>query len=355
MDWGDGTVSPATITQPGGAGTPYVVTGSHTCPTVGTYTTHLTVTDTAISSDNGMSSSTATVTIHPVTLSPVTIAAQLVGTPYSGPVATFTSGDPTTTLASFSAPIDWGAQSGGVEQASSGIISQPGGAGTPFTVSGSNDYAATGNFTITAAAAVAGVTSTLTEPIEVDAAQVVVPCTNSCSGGVTTPIETSAITTNSTTGSVFVALADGTLNCGGNYQYAPQITTVITSGVPSAATVKVRVTFLRRNLQGPAGAPLAVCFESNHPFVQLDGTTTSPVQVAGQTQYIGLLPRCMPTKPRSSDRGPGSCRSRCRGGRPSRRTSGSQRVTPGCTDPHRRGAGRSRPGGPRRGSATARR
>lgn len=298
MDWGDGTTAPVTVTQPGGAGTPYVVEGTHTYTAPASYPTQLTVTDTVMSSNSGSSTSVATVTTQPVTLSSVPFDAQVVGTAYTGPVATFTSGDPTTTPASFSASIDWGAQSGGVEQVSTGTVTQPGGPGTPYTVGGANTYEASGDFTVTVSVTVAGVTSTLIEPIHVDAVQVTVPCSGDCSGGVTTPLETSTGKTTSSSGSLFVALANGSLQCaGGNYDYAPQITTVTTTGIPSTATVKLKVSFLRENLQGPAGAPLAVCFESNLPFVQQDGSLTQGSSVNGQTVYVGLLPRCMPTKP----------------------------------------------------------
>lgn len=297
MDWGDGTVGPVTVSQPGGAGTPYEVDGTHTYATAASYPTTLTVDDVVLEGISADSSSTATVVTQPVTLSAGTIPGQVVGTPFTGPVATFTSGDPTTTPASFDASIDWGAQAGGVEQVTTGTVTQPGGAGTAYTVTGANTYAASGDFTVTISVTTDGVTSTVTEPVHVDAAQVTVPCTGSCSGQVTTPLETSTGKTTSSTGSITVSLSDGALLCGGDYDYAPQVTTVSTSGVPTTATVKLKVTFLRRDLQGPAGAPLAVCFQANHPFVQQDGTTTGPVLIDGQTQYVGLLPRCMPTKP----------------------------------------------------------
>ena len=298
MNWGDGNTGPVTVSQPGGTGTPYVVDGTHTYTSPSTYTTTLTVTDTVLHSNGGTGSSTATVTTQPVTLSPETFGPQLVGTAFSGPVATFTSGDPTTTTASFTASIDWGAQAGGVEQVSAGTVTQPGGPGTPYLVTGTNTYAVSGDFTVAVSVTVGGVTSTLDEPIHVDEAQQTVPCTQGCSGQVVTPQETSTATTPADSGSLFVALADGAQLCpGGNFDYAPQITTVDTTGIPSTDTIKLKVSFLRMNLQGPYGDPIAVCFQSNVPFVQKDGTTTQPVQINGQTQYVGLLPACMPTRP----------------------------------------------------------
>lgn len=297
MDWGDTTSAPVTVTQPGGPGTPYEVDGSHTYTSAQIYTTHLTVTDLSLASNTTSSSSTATVSAQPVTLAAVPLTGQVVGTMFTVPVATFTSSDPTTTPASFVATIDWGAKSGGVEQVSPGTITQPGAPGTPFTITGSNNFAVSGDFPVTVSVTINGVVSTLTEPIHVDVVQITVPCTGSCIGQVTTPLQQSTGSTSSTTGTLFVSLSDGALQCSGSYQYAPQITTVTTTGVPSTATVNLVVKFLRRDLQGPAGAPLGVCFQANHPFVQQNGTTTTGVLVNGQTQYIGLLPQCIEPKP----------------------------------------------------------
>ncbi len=295
MNWGDGVTGPVSVSQPGGTGTPYVVDGTHTYSMAVTYQTVLTVSDINDPANTGSSTSTATVATLPVTLSPVSVPAQVVGTPFTAQVATFTSGDPTTTPASFTALIDWGDQAGGVEQTSTGTVTQTGGAGSPYTVTGTNNYAASGDLTITVSVTVGLVTSTITEPVEVQAVQVTVPCTGNCSGGVTTPEESATGTTSSDTGSLFVALGDGDLLCAGDYDYAPQVTTVTTTDIPTSSTVVIKVTFLRSGMQGPPGAPVGVCFESINPFVQQDGTETSPTTVNGQTVYIGLLPACPAT------------------------------------------------------------
>ena len=299
VDWGDGTgvqtLPAGSITQPGGSTNPYVVDASHTYAGTGPFTTTLTVTDTSITTftNSGTASGNANVVVQPVTLSPVAIPTQVDGTPFSGAVATFTDADTTTTGSSYAATVDWGDGSG----AQAATVTPTSTYGTPFTVSGTHTYSISGSLTLTVAVTINGVTSIITEPIQVDAVQVTVPCTGSCSGGVTTPLQTASGKTTSTTGSLFVSLSDGSLDCGTGYDFAPQITTVTTNDVPSTSTVKVKVTFLRENLQGPYGAPLAVCFEANNPFTELNGSTTPPVLVNGQTQYIGLLPACQPTRP----------------------------------------------------------
>jgi len=65
IDWGDGTVSAGTITQPGGAGAAYITTGTHTYPVQGIYT--FTVTVTPVLGFAALSSGTATVAPAPAT------------------------------------------------------------------------------------------------------------------------------------------------------------------------------------------------------------------------------------------------------------------------------------------------
>jgi hypothetical protein len=295
VDWGDGTSSAGTVTQPDGPGTSYVVDGSHTYATAGNYTDTITVTDTVMTAivNAGTATGAVTVTTLPVDITPAVIPSQLVGTPFSGPVATFTSQSPTATPADFTVSLDWGDGTSGT-----GTVTQPDGPGGSFLVTGSTTYATSGDFSITVSVVFMGLTTTGSVPIHVDASQVVVGCTSDCEGGTTTPLQSSDAKVNSTTGSFTLSLANGSLLCSGGepYQYAPQITTVVTAGIPSNKTVEVKVSFLRSELQGPAGAPVEVCFEGNQPFVQLGGTTTPPTLIDGQVQYVGLLPACQPTK-----------------------------------------------------------
>ena len=296
VDWGDGNTDTGSVSQPGGPGTAYVVSDGHTYGAAGQYTDTVTVTDTTAppSVNSASDSATFTVVTQPVTISPVAIPAQVAGTAFSGPVATFTSPVATAVPTDFTVSLDWGDGN-----TSAGTVTQPGGPGTPFQVSGSNTYATSNEYLITVGVTYASVTTDGSVSIEVDAAQTTVPCVGSCTGTVTTPQQSASGTTSGGgTGSLFVSLSDGSLACASNtpYEYAPQITTVSTAGIPSTATVKVKVKFLRTDLQGPAGAPIEVCFASSHPFTTLDGNAAVPTVISGQNYYVGLLPACTPTK-----------------------------------------------------------
>lgn len=58
-------------------------------------------------------------------------------------MATFTDANPAAPLSQFSAAIDWGDSS-----SSAGTITQPGGPGTVFDVSGTHTYATSGGYTV---------------------------------------------------------------------------------------------------------------------------------------------------------------------------------------------------------------
>ena len=62
---------------------------------------------------------------------------------FNGPVASFTDGDPTSTIADFTALVDWGDGT----PMTAGTISQPGGVGTAYVVSGMHTYADSGDTT----------------------------------------------------------------------------------------------------------------------------------------------------------------------------------------------------------------
>ena len=141
IDWGDGTTTPGTITQPGGAGTAYSISGTHTYADEGTFTIATTAFEAfepafSISVNSQMTVADADV-LTAVPLSFVTI----VGVPFSGPVATFTDTYTGNTASDFTATINWGDAT-----STAGVIS--GGGGT-FTVSGTHTYAAIGPFVVT--------------------------------------------------------------------------------------------------------------------------------------------------------------------------------------------------------------
>ena len=214
-----------------------------------------------------------------------------VGTPISQTVATFADPPDTDLSTAYTASIDWG--DGTV--ATSGSISQPGGSGTDYAVDGSHTYTAAGPYTVT-----------VTEPRSADletgtgtgtasvAGQVITCSGSSCSGSVTSGPETLALKAQSSTGSVTIALADGSLTCSGTYRHAPLIATEIPNGVNPGKPIHVKVTFPRSDLAGTTG-PVEVCYQStsNHTFVDINGQTVTPGNV-------GLLPLCasLPGKPK---------------------------------------------------------
>ena len=292
VNWGDGTTDSGTVSQPGGPGTPYEVADGHTYNSFGTYTLTIDVTDTSAPAgyDSQSASETVDVTAPAVSITPDTLPVQVVGTPFSGEVATFTSSVPTVGLGSYSVSLDWGDGT-----TSAATVTQPGGPGTPFDVSGSHTYATSANYSITVAVTVGGATTDGSVPVEVDAAQTVVTCEGGCSGNVTSPVQSSTITSGMGTGSVYVSLLTGTFSCSSAspYQSAPQITTVTTSGIPSSVVVTARVKFLRKDIQGTPGAALRVCFAGSEPFTTSDGSTAIPEIINGQSYFVGLLPGCV--------------------------------------------------------------
>jgi PKD repeat protein len=144
--WGDGTASTtATVTQPGGVGTPFVIDGMHTYAQAGEYavTVHATDVDGAqVTVDNS-----ASVADAPLTASadqPV-VADTTIGSLVVGAVGSFVDPNPLATVAGLSATVSWGDGT-----STPGTIVQPGGTATPFLVDGTHTYAATGSYQVTA-------------------------------------------------------------------------------------------------------------------------------------------------------------------------------------------------------------
>src|SRR5439155_852991 len=148
INWGDGTSSTAgAVTQPGGMGTAFVVSGSHTYAEEGSYTTTISITDKGGSTKSA--TPTATVADAGLTASGTAVSATE-GIAFSGQVASFTDANPTASLTDFTtgtggASINWGDGT----SATAGTVTQPGCAGTAFLVSGSHTYADEGSHTVT--------------------------------------------------------------------------------------------------------------------------------------------------------------------------------------------------------------
>jgi hypothetical protein len=149
IDWGDGTApTTGTITQPGGIGTSFAVSGSHTYAEEGaSYTITVNIADVGGSTD--IATSAATVSDAALTAS-ITAVSATEGINLSGQVASFTDANPSAPLTDFTtgtggASINWGDGT----PATAGPVTQPNGVGTAFVVSGSHTYVEEGSFTIT--------------------------------------------------------------------------------------------------------------------------------------------------------------------------------------------------------------
>ncbi len=213
-----------------------------------------------------------------ISASPATIAAQTTATSFTVPVATFTDSYPAAPLGNFTATIDWGDGS-----TSGGTITQPGGTGTTFAVSGTHSYAAHGTYTVGVTVnSIAGGTASVSDSVTV--ADAVTTCTGSgCSGTVTTPQQTVGVSSTSTTGTILTTVdpADqSTFSCGDPFRHAPSVTTVTDTSLD--ANILYTVTFKNKAAAGPWFDPFAVCYQAQTPFKDLYGHTVT----------TGLLPLC---------------------------------------------------------------
>lgn len=143
INWGDGaTSSPIAITSQGTPnGVVYSVFGDHTYAEIGTYPITVTITNGA----NGamvIASSQAVIAdaaLAPSATQPTVSTTEAIA--FSGAVASFTDGNPTAPLTDYNyVMINWGDGT----PATAGMISQPGGVGTAFVVSGTHTYADAG-------------------------------------------------------------------------------------------------------------------------------------------------------------------------------------------------------------------
>jgi hypothetical protein len=141
ITWGDGSMSSGTINQPGGPGSPFVVSGSHTYALAGNYATSVTIVD-GTTSSVAPAPGTAVVT-DPAPVIVVPPLSATAGVP-TGTIAVATFTDPGTPrpVNQYTATIDWGDKS-------PPILGQVSASGSVYTVSGGHTYPQAGIYTIT--------------------------------------------------------------------------------------------------------------------------------------------------------------------------------------------------------------
>ena len=142
INWGDGNTSAGTIV-PDGNGT-YEVDGTNVFAKPGGYQGYVTITDG--SGQTILPQFNSLVTDAGVFPTPVSIT-NVVGQPFSGVVATFTSGNTLAIAADFTASIDWGDGNGTPDVTAGTVQADPNHAGV-FDVLGTHTYQQTGSYTI---------------------------------------------------------------------------------------------------------------------------------------------------------------------------------------------------------------
>ncbi len=157
IDWGDGNVSPGTISANAGGG--FDVTGTNTYLEEGTYAISVVITD--ASGSSATTGSTATIDDAVLTATGMGVNASE-GAEFSGIVASFTDADPNGMNSDYSATIDWG--DGNI---SDGFVTANDNGG--FDVYGANTYAEEGTYAISVSIAdVGGSTATMGGTASVD-------------------------------------------------------------------------------------------------------------------------------------------------------------------------------------------
>lgn len=143
IDWGDGTVSPGSVSQSATAllgACNYAVNGSHAYAEAGTYTYSVTVTGPAGTLNTG--NQTATIADAPLSAAGIDFSATR-GTSFTTTVATFGDANPLAKPGDFATTIAWGDGT----TAAGTVTAVPGG----FAVAGTHAYSATGSFKFTVA------------------------------------------------------------------------------------------------------------------------------------------------------------------------------------------------------------
>jgi len=135
VDWGDGSVTPASITSDGSGG--YTVAGTHNYHHFGSYPVKV-----SISVNSGPSgNATGTANVSDATLTATGYSLICKGTDFSNTVATFIDANPFGLAADYSVNILWG---DGKSSKGKVIAS-----GSGFKVTGSHSYLKRGNYTVT--------------------------------------------------------------------------------------------------------------------------------------------------------------------------------------------------------------
>jgi len=141
----------ASITQNGTTAEFTVLAPAFTLPEEGAYQVVVSVTDTAGAPPvTASGTSTAVIVDAPLTAGPAVMVTANTGVAFTAVVGSFTDANPpppvgSSTIADFMATIDWGDSP---PTSTPGTISQPGGPGTAYIVSGSYTYAQSGDYTI---------------------------------------------------------------------------------------------------------------------------------------------------------------------------------------------------------------
>jgi len=218
-------------------------------------------------------SQTVTVTAEPLTA--------VAGQSASFTAATFTAGPSTADPSNFTATIYWG----GFSRPSTGTISQTGGAGTPYQVTGTHTYANTGTYPtgIQVVGTTPGKFKGGWDQASVTVSNLQVTCTTSpCTGTVTGSSQTVLVSTPSNTGTISLTVSPtGTLSCGDPFRHAPEFSTVTDTGVSS--NLQATITFENAAAAGAWSEPFEICYNSVTPFTDYFGDTNVTT---------GLLPLC---------------------------------------------------------------
>jgi hypothetical protein len=239
---------------------------------------------------------TLTVIPPPLTGSPVTVGPATTNAALNTSVATFVDADSTAPISNYSATINWG---DGTSSAATSITL----AGSTYTVNGTHTYTAHGTTTspVTVDISSADGGSAVVTDNDVTVADAVIACTTSPCSGTVTSSTLSAQASTSSTGKGDLLLdtnpnsGSTALNCGDDFRHAPRIIIESNTFAVGSGSITTTDTFLNKNGipgKGLEGLLYAICFQSQNPFVDAFGKSTT----------LGLLPICNPFKP-----GPGPC------------------------------------------------